>query len=326
MNNTTKLIIPELNVTAAEVEEQMTNELISLILGIPIFIENSLAIFILSKCQKLMYQVKYLSLNLCLADCLTGLMLVVPRAVFEYVFFCKFKKYFNLVAIISSILTATAINVDRSMSIYLNMRYTQIITKRLVRNSCLATWIISLPLTYAVFWTPEGHFGIECTSRPQYTRQAPNLTARIILQTTFVCNIFLFAYMMRFARKIKPAIQDNVHHSQSETTKMLKKILAVSGCLFVFVSPVLIMRDVETYFPLSSIVQRIRSVTEFLVISKSFINPLLYIWTFYEVKYQIKTILFFWSPKRLEKFDQRRKQHFSSFEISTVQKRSEVMS
>ncbi|KAK3103973.1 hypothetical protein FSP39_023358 [Pinctada imbricata] len=299
-------------------ESTLTNELILLSIGLPIFIENSLAIFILSRCDKLIFHVKSLSLNLCLADCLTGLMLMTPKSVFEYLFSCKMKKYFNFAAVVCSLLTATAINLDRVLSLYLNFRYTKKVTKCRLVFTCLLSWIISIPLSYAYFFAPNEPLGVDCSLRSTTSSHPLSLITRFGMHLTIVLNVGLFVYMIRYIRTERRPAQntDCVQGSTSTTIEMLKKIILISGFLFVSVTPAIIVMEIQEIFPSSLLLQKIKYTTEILLLSNSFINPLLYVWRYYEVKYQVKRLLCFWNPKRLETLDRDRKQYFAPYNIS----------
>ncbi|XP_052695659.1 uncharacterized protein LOC128174062 [Crassostrea angulata] len=60
--------------------------------GIPICLENFLAIVVLLKSSRLIDQVRILSINLAITDCLSGLLLSIPDDVFGG---CLLKKYFT---------------------------------------------------------------------------------------------------------------------------------------------------------------------------------------------------------------------------------------
>lgn len=59
-------------------------------MGVPICVENLIAIVILFRCSKMLVQIRILSINLSITDFLGGLVLCVPD---DIAINCTYKKY-----------------------------------------------------------------------------------------------------------------------------------------------------------------------------------------------------------------------------------------
>ena len=115
------------NETEVEIELIFKSEILQAV-GAPIARENIMAILILSRCRKLAFQIRILSLNLAVTDCLAGVFMCVPNE-FDLVHVgCRYKKFLIGTLLGTSMFTVTAFNVDQCCMFYFNIRYQQYIS------------------------------------------------------------------------------------------------------------------------------------------------------------------------------------------------------
>lgn len=89
-----------------ESKKILTNNLV-ISFGLPICLENVLAIAVLLRSPRLIDQIRILSINLAITDCLSGLILSIPDDVFGG---CLLNKYFTAPFINVSFITVTMFN------------------------------------------------------------------------------------------------------------------------------------------------------------------------------------------------------------------------
>lgn len=118
-------------------------------MGVPICVENLIAIVILFRCSKMLVQIRILSINLSITDFLGGLVLCVPD---DIAINCTYKKYLASPFIIVSLLTITMFNIDRCCAIRFAISYYKIMTTRLLLILCVVCWFIAVLLTYFIFY------------------------------------------------------------------------------------------------------------------------------------------------------------------------------
>lgn len=123
----------------------------SLSVGIFIAVENVIFIIILSKCTRLSFQIRILSLYLAISDIFTGLFLTLSNGILYEKFQCDIKKYPTSMFINVSLLIFTMMNLDCCFSFAFTMRYYSFITKKLIMRMCVMAWTFSCLLTYGMF-------------------------------------------------------------------------------------------------------------------------------------------------------------------------------
>lgn len=122
-----------------------------LFVGILIAAENVISIVILSKCSRLLFQIRMLSLNLAISDIFTGLFLILPNGTLHEEFQCDIKKYPTFMFINVSLLIITMMNLDRCFAAAFAMRFYSFITKKLIIRMCVKAWTFGCLLTYGMF-------------------------------------------------------------------------------------------------------------------------------------------------------------------------------
>ena len=182
-----------------------------------------------------------------------------------------------------SVLTLTAISVDRLLALMLGLTYKQTVTLRRVWVFAVISWLFSTALAVAIFYSFRIAMGIICLT----------LLFRIITSTFCYTKIFLTL------RHHQTQVHDHVHQGQPSgegvTLNIARYRKTVSTALW------LQMALLACYFPfglVTGIIVNIGSRTPSLNLFWSFtisvfllnssLNPLLYCWKMKEVRQAVK--------------------------------------
>jgi hypothetical protein len=160
--------------------------------GVPICLENVLAIIVLLRSSRLIYQVRILSVNLATTDCLAGLVLSIPDDIFGN---CLLKKYFTAPFINVSLITVTLFNIDRCCSLKYALRYYEIVTPKVLKMACLLSWLLGILISYLMFFDPSHPLGIFCGLMFQTPFSAVSYSAKVFQVFTITSNLLMYMYM-----------------------------------------------------------------------------------------------------------------------------------
>ena len=180
-----------------------------------------------------------------------------------------------------SLLTLTAISVDRLLALLLGIRYRQIVT---LKRTCIITatfWILSVA---------AGSFSVSHT-------RISDWYAIILISSCAVVSIASYRKIFRTLRHRQAQVQNHVQQQPSQTTALNieKYRKAVNSALWVQVALVvcyvpkfimlLVITSIKTY---SSHVIVIDGITNILMYFNSTLNPFLYCWKVREVRQAVK--------------------------------------
>ena len=186
-----------------------------------------------------------------------------------------------------SLLTLTAISVDRLLALLLGLRYRQVVTLRRTFITVIALWILSIVSACTIFWNPL------ITSWYQYIG-----TALCLVTTIFAyAKIFL---TLRHNQIHVDHVQSHVfpgQPSQAIPLNIARYRKAVNSALWVQVTLVVcylpfgiaVALTPRRGMPLSSYLARNFAAT--IVYFNSSLNPLLYCWRIREVRQAVKETL-----------------------------------
>ena len=298
-------------------------------IGIAIFVENFLTIIVLIRSRLLFYRVRLLSINLAITDCLTGLSISLPDAVYTYGN-CILQKYTVSTLIFVSLLTVTMINFDRYSAIKYAMKYYKVITERVLIISCIAFWVAGMLLAYMAWYDPTQHFGIFCGLMYQAPVNVTRDAASFLLGFTILLNLFFFVCILNVLRKRRVihkgtcttshAVENcNLDGVTTENINVVKKLSVITGIFLFCITPFIVFKIiVRSLIPKLDYADVVCKTTTILAILNCAINPVLYVWRFTEARYQFKRLLFFWSPNQLRALKIKRDNYFSTYEIATI--------
>ena len=180
-----------------------------------------------------------------------------------------------------SLLTLTAISVDRLLALLLGIRYRQIVT---LKRTCIIT---------ATFWILSVAAGSFSVSHARIS----DWYAIIFIPSCAVVSIASYRKIFRTLRHHQAQVQNHVQQQPSQTTALNieKYRKAVNSALWVQVALVvcyvpkfimlLVITSIKTY---SSHVIVIDGITNVLMYFNSTLNPFLYCWKVREVRQAVK--------------------------------------
>ena len=268
---------------------------VNIFLSITAFLGNFLILAALNKESSLHPPSKLLYRCLATTDLLVGLVTQPLAATYwislvhEHWSLCRYAR--DAVCISSfalcgvSLLTLTAISVDRLLALLLGIRYRQIVT---LKRTCIITatfWILSVA---------AGSFSVSHT-------RISDWYAIILISSCAVVSIASYRKIFRTLRHRQAQVQNHVQQQPSQTTalniekyrKAVNSALWVQLALVVCYVPKFIMLLVITYRKTySSHVVFIDGITTILTYFNSTLNPFLFCWKVREARQAVKqTIL-----------------------------------
>lgn len=290
----------------------------SAVFALVIVFLNSFAAIILKRSKKLPYQIAIMSMNLCICDLITGVLLLIPSHWFYQVFGCYLKKYLVMTVCYTAFLIVTLININLCCSCLFTFHYERLVSPRRIRICCAVSWLFGFLLAYMLYYTGDpSKVGIACT---KYKTGQENGTSSYIVFGILIFDYAMYGYLTYVTRKSR-RVSPQINEIQPNLTcrKNFSKLSILTTTFFVLQSPTII------YFTLLLIFNFPRNQEVeicFLVIRllNCIINPFLYVGRFQECKYQLKLLVTVCNKNRNEEIHAERRQYFASYTIeSTVQ-------
>ena len=272
---------------------------LNIFLSITAFLGNTLILAALYKETSLHPPSKLLYRNLAITDLFVGI-IVEPAAVIYWSSVVKERRvicyYANWIAVLSShtlcavsLLTLTAISVDRLLALLLGLRYRQVVTLRRTFITVIASWVFSIVSACTNFWNPL------IFSWYKYIGTALCLVTAIFAYTKIFVTIRHNQTHVHvdhvqshvFLRQPSQAIPLNI----ARYRKAVYSALWVQGTLVVCYLPFVIIGALAPQRGISLSVYLAWQFTGTLVLLNSSLNPLLYCWKMREVRKAVKETL-----------------------------------
>ena len=290
--------IPEL-FCSAEFVRGVKSELIflsalNIFFFVTAFLGNTLILVALHKETSLHPPSKLLYRNLAITDLCVGI-IVEPWAVTYWTSvvnerwdICYYAEragdYSGSILCAVSLLTVTAISVDRLLALLLGLRYRQVVTFRRTCITVTGFWILSIVGASTLF------FNLRITSWCLY------IVSALCLVTT------IFAYAKIFVTLRQNQIHVQSHAAQGQPSqaiplniaryrKAVYSALWVQGTLVVCYLPLSIVDALTPQRGISLSVYLARQFAGTILFSNSSLNPLLYCWKIREVRQAVKETL-----------------------------------
>ena len=287
---------------SAELIRGVDNELIflsslTIFLSIAAFLGNTLILVALHKKTSLHPPSKLLYRNLAITDLCVGIiaepltvtyLISVVKERWDICYHANRAESFSGYTLCSvSLLTLTAISVDRLLALLLGLRYRQVVTLRRTFITVIALWILSIVSACTIFWNPL------ITSWCQYIGTAMCLVTTIFAYT----KIFL---TLGHNQIHVDHVQSHVfpgQPSQAIPLNIARYRKAVNSALWVQVTLVVcylpfgiaVALTPQRGMPLSSYLARNFAAT--ILYLNSSLNPVLYCWRIREVRQAVKETL-----------------------------------
>ena len=272
-------------------QQSISFSAINIFLSITAFLGNFLILVALNKESSLHPPSKLLYRSLATTDLLVGLVTQPLAAthwmslVHEHWSFCQyargaaFKSGFVLCSV--SLLTLTAISVDRLLALLLEIRYRQIVT---LKRTCIITasfWILSVAA--ASFSILHTRIAVWCKI--------------IVIASCSVISIASYTKIFRTLRRHQAEVQDHVQQQPSQATalNMARYRKAVNSALWVqlalavcYVPKFIVLLMITYRKTFSSHLVVIVTIANILMNFNSTLNPFLYCWKIKEVRQAVK--------------------------------------
>ena len=260
-------------------------------LSITAFLGNSLILVALHKESSLHLPSKLLYRSLAATDLCVGIIvdpLVVTRLIAvmnqqwnicRYAVDSIFISGYILCSV--SLLTLTAISVDRLLALLLGLRYRQIVTLKKTYLAIIVFWAVSIVGTTMSFWDPR----------------ITSWIAKIALPLCLVTSVFFYTKMFLTLRHSQAQVQNHVSEgqpSQAIPLNIARYRKAVSSALWVQITlivcylPFGLTSALTPQRGLSLSIYLALNYTATLVFLNSSLNPLLYCWKIREVRQAVK--------------------------------------
>ena len=264
---------------------------VNIFLSITAFLGNFLILVALNKESSLHPPSKILYRCLATTDLLVGLVTQPLAATYwislvhEHWSLCRYARdalYISGFALCGvSLLTLTAISVDRLLALLLGIRYRQIVTLKRIYIITTTFWIFSVA---------AGSFSILHTRIILWC-------SLMVIPSCSVISIASYTKIFRTLRHNQAQVQDRVQQQSSQTTalNMARYSKAVSSALWVqlalavcYVPTVLVLLVLASRKTYSSHVVVINAIASILTYFNSTLNPFLYCWKVKEVRQAVK--------------------------------------
>jgi hypothetical protein len=302
-NNMIKNATSEDNNSVLGYENILLKNDLAMGVGMIILIENIFTFIVLLRCQKILLQIRILSITLCTTDLLAGLSFSVPDFFLEEYFQCRMKKYPQTFLATMSVLTVSMINADRCLAFYYGINYYIRVTPKRVKIAVVCMWIFCIANGYLTYFDREYSYGICCTTMEFTPNNSMNFIGKSTNVIILFSNIFFYCYIVSSIKS-------------REQKAVVCKLTVITGCVLGSCGPGLL---VFLLFPMNKVENRKYFLyTGMFVLLNSVVNPFLYVWRFSEARYQCKRIICFWNQKLLQQEDSERKQTYATYRINVT--------
>ena len=286
-----KVLLCSPSLVAGFQQQSISFSAINIFLSITAFLGNFLILVALNKESSLHPPSKLLYRSLATTDLLVGLVTQSLAATYwmslvhEHWSLCRYARGAAFVSgfVLSgvSLLTLTAISVDRLLALLLGIRYRQIVT---LKRTCIITasfWILSVA---------AGSFSISHTRIAVWCKI-------IVIASCSVISIASYTKIFRTLRRHQAEAQDHVQQQPSQATalNMARYRKAVNSALWVqlalavcYVPKFIVLLMITYRKTFSSHLVVIVTIANILMNFNSTLNPFLYCWKIKEVRQAVK--------------------------------------
>lgn len=300
------------------------NDLFQLFVSFPAFLINILAFFVLLRSSKLPYQIRIFSLNLCVTDCFTCLILCIDRRAFGLLFGTTDMKYF-LILVFSqtALIIITYFNCDRFLAFKMAMRYYCFLSPTRVKVACALALCFGSVMTSLQFCSlVQAEF---CEG------QIYAISSRVseyVFFAIFTSNFIMFGYIVYTIKvamyKVRPLgqIQNTanikeaeVPTSQTAEQTTFKKIALITGTFLGLYTPGLVWSLVKPYVSNPTVIFYMDITSGVLFLVSTILDPIFYVLRFSECRFQLLLLRYMCDVERYYEVLKTRNQHYATFRI-----------
>ena len=268
---------------------------INIPLSLAAFLGNLVILIALRKAKSINGPTKLLFLNLACTDLFVGLA-AQPLFIFHLMSIaqrrwdlCQFTEKSGYIPTVTlcavSLLTVTAIAVDRLLVLLKGMRYRKVVTLTRVRILLIIIWISSLCTGVSFLWNVRVFFAITCIS----------IVFCVVVSTSSYAKIFLTL------RREKKKVQLEYHSRQPNqiaplfAVRRYKKSVSAALCIHLALiacyMPYATVKVATTFGVVTPSLLVVETFMATLVYLNSTLNPVLYCWRIKDVRYRVKETL-----------------------------------
>ena len=262
---------------------------LNIFLSVTAFLGNALILVALRKESSLHPPSKVLLRSLATTDLCVGLIAEPLTAIY---WMSLLNEHWNICRLISaavyitstvlcevSLLTTTAISVDRLLALLLGLRYRQVVTLRKIRVIVITFWIVSAVFSTAYFWNVVTilFFIVVVVS--------------LCLVTSAISYTKIFLTLRHHQAQLQDQPQQPNQTNPLNIARYKKAVFSAIWLQMTLVAcylPRAIVASLSTHSELSSFVFLAGKYTQTLVFLNSSLNPILYCWKIEEVRQAVK--------------------------------------
>lgn len=183
----------------------------------------------------------------------------------------------------ASLLTLSAVSIDRLLAVTLHLRYNTIVTVPRVFQTVVCLWVFSIIVVMLKFWIPFTNWLV-----------FPLVVTLITFVATTSSTLKIFQIVRRHQRQItqqQQSVQSSTTNVMIKCRKSAVTVLYVYGLFVVLYLPFCATMFVETVTGYTLTVKIAYDYVTTAVFVNSFLNPIVYCWRIGEIRRAVKNLL-----------------------------------
>ena len=179
----------------------------------------------------------------------------------------------------ASLLTLSAVSIDRLLAVTLHLRYSTIVTIPRVIHTVVCLWVFSISVVMLKFWITNWLV-------------FPLMITLITFVVTTLSTLKIFQIVRRHQRQITQQ-QRSVQNNTINVLKCRKSamtVLYVYGLFVIFYLPVFVIMLIQTFTGITKTTMTAFNYVATAVFFNSFLNPVVYCWRIREIRRAVKNV------------------------------------
>ena len=206
----------------------------------------------------------------------------------NFAVYCTLRTFYDISGLITSgvsLLTLTAVFVDRLLALTFHLRYNTIVTVPRVLQTAVILWILTITCVLVKFWMKNADWNF-----------IPVAIFFLTLTVISLSTSRIFHIVRRHQRQINDQNMAALN-LQTNTVQVLKckksavTVLYVYGLFLTFYVPYFATMIVKAIIGYTRTVKIALDYVETAVFINSFLNPLVYCWQIREIRRAVKNVL-----------------------------------
>ena len=291
--NTTNLTCDILNMHLDQTSVRLTDKIIvsflNSVFSIAACIGNSVILHVIRKTQELHSPSFVLLFCLAASDLLVGLICQPSFVGFNLAELGNDSNVYCTFAVIhgasswttsgASLLTLSAVSIDRLLAVTLHLRYNTIVTVPRVVQTAVCLWVFSIIVVMLKIWITNWLV-------------LPLVVTLLTFFVTTLSTLKIFQIVRRHQRQITQQ-QQSVQRNTINVLKCRKSavtVLYVYGLFVISYLPVFVTMLIQAFTGLTKTIQIAYDYVATVVFINSFLNPVVYCWRIREIRRAVKNV------------------------------------